>query len=69
MLGNGPFTRTITMVFERETKNTYRFAEAPDGDRPKLIGVLYVQKAAVEAHSSAYKGRSPLEITVTITDR
>lgn len=31
-------------VFERATKNTYRFAE--DGPNP-MIGVLYVQKSAL----------------------
>jgi hypothetical protein len=31
---------------ERETKRTYRYRELPAGERPEVIGTLYVQKWA-----------------------
>ena len=33
-------------VFERETKNTYRFKEV--GDTDPIIGTLYIQKDAID---------------------
>lgn len=38
----------IAFTFERETKNTYRFAEDIVDDRAPVIGTLYIQKAAFE---------------------
>lgn len=40
---------TIKFVFERETKNTVRYAEEPEKiTDPVVIGTLYVQKAALK---------------------
>jgi hypothetical protein len=38
----------LTFVFERETKNTYRFEEMPDDNDKIIVGTLYVQKSAFE---------------------
>jgi hypothetical protein len=38
---------TATFVREKETKNTIRFQEEPEGGQPPRIGSLYVQKWAV----------------------
>ncbi len=48
--------RQIRFVFERSTKNTYRFEELSDDP---LIGVLYVQKRAFD--------RLPREAEVILT--
>lgn len=38
----------VTLVRERETKNTIRYAEQEDPDGlPHVIGTLYIQKYAV----------------------
>ena len=47
--------KTVRMVYERDTKRTYRFQE--DSDDP-LIGTLYVKK-------SAFRQR-PEKVEVTI---
>lgn len=51
---------TITFTFERETKNTIRYAEVVDNadDRP-IVGTLYVLK-------SALGDTPPQSLTVTI---
>lgn len=36
--------RTVTMVCDRDTKNTYRFQEEPTKGQADAIGQLYVQK-------------------------
>lgn len=56
---------TLHFELERETKNTYRFAELNDSGEPaerdeQLIGQLYVQKAF-------FKNGKPEKIAVTIT--
>lgn len=37
-----------TFLFERETKNTHRFAEVVRDGEEAIIGTLYIQKAALE---------------------
>jgi hypothetical protein len=49
----------LTFVFERETKNTYRFDEMPDENGKVSVGTLYVQKAAFDE-------KQPSMLTVTI---
>ena len=49
---------TVKFIFERATKNTYRFAE--DSDNP-IIGTLYVKK-------SAFKNGQPNTLSVTINE-
>lgn len=51
-------THTATLTLEKETKNTYCYAEAND-DEPAKFGKLYVQKWAVD-------GAPPEEITMTV---
>lgn len=51
-----PLTRIF--IFEKATKNTYRFQEVPAEDIPVMAGVLYVQKAAFD--------KQPEAITVSI---
>ena len=51
---------TITFDFERETKNTFRFAETGDNQQ---VGTLYVQKSAFGG------GAAPSSVTVTITPK
>lgn len=46
---------TINFEFERETKNTYRFAEVAD---EPVVGTLYVKKSAFKS--------APTGLTVTI---
>lgn len=48
----------LVFVFERETKNTYRFEEMPNDDDKTIVGTLYVQKSAFE--------HIPSMLTVTI---
>lgn len=52
---------TVEFEFDRDTKNTRRFAEVGNnaGGETDLIGTLYVQKAA-------FSGTLPESITVTI---
>ena len=38
----------LNMEYERETKNTYRFA-AQQGDMPPAVRTLYIEKWAVPA--------------------
>jgi hypothetical protein len=40
-------TKTVRFEREKETKNTVRYAEVPEGGQPPAIGTLYVQKWAV----------------------
>ena len=47
----------LSFTFERETKNTYRFAE--DGD-DAMVGTLYVKK-------SAFSKGAPESLTATVT--
>ena len=54
-------TITLTFELERETKNTYRFAEVVGEDTTPVVGTLYVQKAALNgAHDT---------LTVTIVSK
>lgn len=53
-----PAPITVEFELERETKNTYRFAEVTENETP-VIGTLYVQK-------SAFKDSSPENLTVLI---
>jgi hypothetical protein len=50
----------VALRFERETKNTYRYAEIVGPDEQPVIGTLYVQKSAIPA-------TAPQELTVTIS--
>ena len=50
---------SLTFAYERETKNTIRYQEQPEGDTPPAIGTLYVQKAVLGAEP-------PKTLTVTI---
>ena len=49
----------LNFDFDRDTKNTRRFAEVTEGDAAPVVGTLYVQK-------SAFKGDLPESVTVTI---
>ena len=49
----------LNFEFDRDTKNTRRFAEVVEGDNAPVVGTLYVQK-------SAFKGTLPETVTVTI---
>ncbi len=49
---------TATFLFEKDTKNTYRYQEQPDGGQPPKIGSLYVQKWALP--------EKPEKISVTV---
>jgi hypothetical protein len=51
---------TAKFRFEKETKNTYRYQEDPEGGQPPKIGSLYVQKWALPG--------KPEVLTVTVTD-
>lgn len=54
-------------IFERATKNTYRYAEVPvnadQGDT--VIGVLYVQKSAF---GTTQAPRQPARLKVTVEE-
>ena len=53
-------TQVLSFAFERETKNTVRYAEQTEG-KPPIVGTLYLQKWAL--------GEPPPEsITVTIEE-
>ena len=54
-------TLTVVFDFERETKNTIRFAERVEEEAEAVIGTLYVQKA------NFGEGVIPEEISVEIT--
>lgn len=49
-------------VFEKETKNTIRYAEE-ETDSPPIIGTIYVKKWALKRLNG---GEYPKRITVTI---
>lgn len=34
----------VKFVKEKETKNTIKFAEAPEPGKPPIVGTLYLQK-------------------------
>lgn len=59
MANNQDNTVTRTFVFEKATKNTYRFQEEPGAGEPPVIGTLYVQKYI-------FNGATPEKMTVTI---
>lgn len=40
-------TQTLAFIFEKETKNTYRYTEK-ERDLPPAVGTLYLQKWALE---------------------
>ena len=47
---------TVQMELEKETKNTIRYEERPEGGQPPRIGTLYIQKWAFLAeHPRAIK--------------
>jgi hypothetical protein len=50
----------VEFEFERETKHTFRYQEVTAG-KPEVVGTLYVQQ-------SAFGGRAPQKIQVTIVD-
>jgi hypothetical protein len=52
--------QTLTFAFERETKRTVRYQEQPEGSKPPVVGILYVQKAVLGTEP-------PKTLTVTIT--
>jgi hypothetical protein len=54
--------RIVEFAFEKETKNTMRFAEVVAGDEPAVIGTLYVQKAALPADAKR------LTVTLEVDD-
>ena len=51
--------RTVMFELERETKNTYRYREAPKPGEPRVIGALYLQKWMFE-------GKPPVELKVEV---
>jgi hypothetical protein len=50
----------ITMIQERETKNTVRFSEQAVADQPERLGTLYVPK------STLAELKNPTTIVVTL---
>ncbi len=50
---------SVQMDLEKETKNTIRYQERPQGGQPPRIGTLYIQKWALPE-------QSPESIVVTI---
>jgi hypothetical protein len=50
----------IELEKERETKNTIRYAEI-EGDKPPIIGTLYLQKFAVKRLEDPGKIRVTIE--------
>ncbi len=54
---------TVLFEFEKETKNTFRYAERVEGEQPARIGTLYVQKSALGG------GSPPPGLTVTVEVR
>lgn len=59
MADNKPFEMTFEL--EKETKNTYRYAEmVGDEGKPPLIGTIYVQKWALGTSA-------PERLAVTLT--
>ena len=40
----GELSTTIEFEFEKETKNSVRYKEVPEADKPPIVGSLYVQK-------------------------
>ena len=50
----------IRFEFEKATKNTYRYAEAPEVGKPAVIGTLYVAKWAYP--------NQPQVLTVTVKE-
>ncbi len=48
----------IEFEYEKETKNTLRYMEKPQGGKPPAVGTLYIQKWALEG--------SPKKIKMTI---
>lgn len=38
---------SVRMELEKETKNTIRYEERPEGGQPPRIGTLYIQKWAL----------------------
>lgn len=56
---------TLVFRFERETKNTVKYAEDA-GDGPAVAGSLYVQKWAAKQVGGG--GDFPLSLVVTIKD-
>ena len=51
----------LSFSFEKETKNTCRFAEDVEGDEPTVVGAIYVHKANLKAMGN------PKKLSVTIT--
>jgi len=49
---------TIQFTKEKETKNTIRYQEQPEGGQPPIIGTLYVAK---------FWARGADRLTVTLT--
>ena len=55
----------VAFEFDRDTKNTRRFAEVPESEFAEpLIGTLYVKKSAL---AEANGGALPESLTLTIT--
>ena len=54
-----------TLEIERETKNTYRYAETDDSEAAGAIGTLYLSKY-VATKVLGTEGQRPERITVTV---
>lgn len=37
-------TKSLTFIFEKETKNSVRYKEEPEPGNAPIVGTLYVQK-------------------------
>lgn len=59
-------TKKIAFTVERETKNTYRFQEKVTRMEAPSIGVLYVQKHALNA--IGFNGEQDLVVTLEVTE-
>jgi len=51
----------VSFVMERETKNTFRYAEDVDNADDAVIGSLYIQKKALP------EGDAPAKVSLVIT--
>ena len=51
---------TVLFEFEKQTKNTFRYAERPEDGQAPRIGSLYVQKWALGGETP------PQRLTVTV---
>lgn len=57
----------VQFTFERETKNTVRFAEVVAEGVDAVIGTLYIQKAALAAAGITAAEGTTIEVAVSVS--